>query len=892
MKAGEVMHSMRQALERFKIVRLALTIYRIRAVRALFPLLIIALVYREGRQELKELNLGRTMQELRDLSSPAIIQMLIISLLAVSVMSAYDYLIRGHFQLKIGLWSTFRYAWIANTFNNIIGFAGLAGVGLRTLLYKKSGVPTSVLTPAIVFLSPLMITGLSLLSWANIFGLLPAADLMETHRWLRFAIWGMALYLPFFVFVQRSSLYAKWINRGKGRTPWITVTASVTASFLEWLFAGIAFWTIGNHLLGGVHFITIFSIYAIAAIAGILSMAPGGIGAFDLIALLGLTQMGYESDQAMAVLVIFRLFYYIIPWLVGLVLAALEIGLQGKKMLERNGPGLETSLNLWQRTWRWPGQLPFLSDLGVWALGQLVLAGGLILLLSAATPELLYRLQFTETHFSLPVMRLSHFLSVLIGFMLILISGGIALRIRRAFVWTSIFLFAGAVFSFTKGFDYEEALFLLFVLLLLWISRARFYRISVPLTRQNGIWLLALSSIIAFGYSLLGSYSHRGFLKRLPQGMQPEWLQQHSHFAFTAAGCLILAWLLFLLILMLKPQTWVHVRADRNQLERLENYLKQNPGNSMTHLLFLGDKSLYWSQGGRVLLPYARVRDKLVVLGDPLGPLNLISKAIGEMREEADRYGLNVVFYQATPAYLQIYHEQGYQSFTMGEEAVVPLDAFASSSKNNADLAGVRERFEQERYAFEIARPPHSETMLKELSSISNEWLSGRTEKGYSLGWFNKSYLQRVPVALLRSTQGEMLAYASIASGYDEGKDLSIGLMRHRRKMPNGIMEFLLLRLLEWSQIQGYTRFSLGNAPLPAIGYRMGLHREEKLAHLVFKRGSRGYGFEGLRRYKEKFDPEWEPRYVAYPATLSLPILMLDLLRLVSSHPDPEDKKG
>ncbi|MNP81328.1 Phosphatidylglycerol lysyltransferase [compost metagenome] len=66
-----------------------------------------------------------------------------------------------------------------------------------------------------------------------------------------------------------------------------------------------------------------------------LSMAPGGIGAFDLIALLGLTQMGYEPDQAVAVLVIYRMFYYIVPWLIGLVLAALEIGLQGRKFFRR-----------------------------------------------------------------------------------------------------------------------------------------------------------------------------------------------------------------------------------------------------------------------------------------------------------------------------------------------------------------------------------------------------------------------------------------------------------------------------------------------------------------------------------------------------------------------------
>ncbi|MFD1903446.1 flippase-like domain-containing protein [Paenibacillus rhizoplanae] len=419
-------------------------------------------------------------------------QMLGISLLSVAVMSTYDYLIRRHFRLEIGWLRTFRYAWIANTFNNMIGFAGLAGAGLRTLLYKRSSVPASLLAPAIVFLSPLMITGLSLLGWG---GRLPEFC-RRTGCWRRiagliFAIWGMALYLPFFVLLQRSALFAKWVNRGEGRTAWLTVVASVGASFLEWVFAGLTFWFIAGELLGSTPFLTVFSIYVVAAIAGILSMAPGGIGAFDLIALLGLTQLGIKSDHAMAVLVIYRLFYYIIPWLIGLVLAALEFGLPGTKGAERSGDRVDAPLTVWQKIWGWPGQYTFLSDLGVWALGKLVLASGLLLLLSAATPELLYRLKVTEELLSLPVMQISHHLSVLIGFMLILLSRGISLRVRRAYAWTSLLLLSGAVFAFTKGFDYEEALFLLVVAMILWISRSRFYRISVPFSAKKYLMVAA-----------------------------------------------------------------------------------------------------------------------------------------------------------------------------------------------------------------------------------------------------------------------------------------------------------------------------------------------------------------------------------------------------------------
>ncbi|MBW4082122.1 bifunctional lysylphosphatidylglycerol flippase/synthetase MprF [Paenibacillus sp. S150] len=883
------MQSIKQTLERFKIVRLIVSIYRLRAVRALVPLVIIALVYLEGQHELKQVHLGLIIQELKRVPAEAIAQMMGVALLSVAVMSAYDYLIRRHFRLDIGRWSTFRFSWIANSFNNLIGFAGLAGVGLRTLLYRKSGVPAAVLAPAIVFLSPLMITGLSLFSWGNIFGLLPAAALLREHKWLVFAVWGMALYLPFFIILQRSSLFAKWVNRGQGRTPWLTVAASVGASFLEWLFAGITFWTIGSHLLGGVEFVAVFSIYVIAAIAGTLSMAPGGIGAFDLIALLGLTQLGYPSDKAMAVLVVYRLFYYLVPWLIGLALAALEIGLQGKKGSDRTSAGIEPSLNVWQKIWGWPGQYTFLSDLGVWALGKLVFVSGLLLLLSAATPELVYRLRLTEDLLSLPVMRISHHLSVLTGFMLILLSRGISLRVRRAYIWTSVLLSGGAVFTFTKGFDYEEALFLLLVALILWISRARFYRISVPVSRQNTAWWLVLTSFIALVYYLLGSYVHHGFLKHLPRGVEPEWLQRHSNVSVTAAGGLVLSWLLLTMLVTLRPHRKADgLFADRD-MERLTRFLGENPGNPLTHMLFLGDKSFYWAQGGKVLFAFARARDKLVVLGDPLGPRSLINEGISEFRQTADLYGLAVVFYQATPAYLPLYHEQGYRFFKLGEEAAVPLADFTLSGKKNSDLRNVKSRFEREEYLFEVTAAPHPAALLDELHGISEEWLSGRSEKGYSLGWFKPSYLQLAPLALLRGKDGAVLAFASIAPGYDGGDTVSIDLMRHRKNAPNGTMDYLFVRLLEWAKEQGAGRFNLGNAPLSSVGRNSGALREEKLAHLVFVRGGHWYGFAGLRRYKEKFNPEWEPRYLAYPAVLTLSILTLDLVRLVSRHPEAKE---
>ncbi|MNC16078.1 Phosphatidylglycerol lysyltransferase [compost metagenome] len=220
---------------------------------------------------------------------------------------------------------------------------------------------------------------------------------------------------------------------------------------------------------------------------------------------------------------------------------------------------------------------------------------------------------------------------------------------------------------------------------------------------------------------------------------------------------------------------------------------------------------------------------------------------------------------------------------------MISLDNFALSDLKNGDLQRVSDRFEREGMIVQITEAPHADSLLRELRTISDEWLNGRAEKGYSLGWFKVEYLQRAPIVVLRNTKGTILAFASIAPGYDQGLTLSVDLLRQRKNVPNGTVDYLLVCMLEWAKSKGYRRFNLGNTPLSSSGGQdPGALKEEKLAHQVFNRGGHGhgYGFARLRRYKEKFNPEWEPRYLAYPASLTLPVLTLDLVRLVSRHPE------
>ncbi|QHW29571.1 bifunctional lysylphosphatidylglycerol flippase/synthetase MprF [Paenibacillus rhizovicinus] len=879
------MNRLQGVLHRTKIGPIFSILHRYKLLQILIPAAVIAFIYWEGKNEFQRIDWAGTLHTLHHMQPATVLFLFGTALIAVAAVSVYDFVLRRHFRIPISLWDTFRYAWIANTSNSVIGFSGIAGAAFRTFFYRKRKVPMQTITASIAFLSTITITGLSLLSWAGIFDILPMQMVIRVHPWTIFAVWGTALYLPAYVVLQRTAFYAKWLNRNLPRMNGATITASISASLLEWACAGICFWLIGTCLLPGLSPADALGIYTVSAITGLLTMAPGGIGGFDLTALLGLQQLGYPADKTAAVLVLFRLLYYLFPWMIGLIVAATDVAMYRDKTIDPDDENFESGLNSWQRIWHFPNQFKLVGELGVWSLGKLVFASGFVLLLSAALPGLLYRLHLTDELLSAPLMRLSHHLSVIIGLLLIVLSWGISHRVKRAYQLTLVLLCAGALFTFSKAFDIEEALFLLIVALLLWISRDRFYRISASFSRKRAALWGVLTLVFGYVYDLIASGIHPALPHPATSEAKLTWLINPKLNGLVAITGIVFAWLLLSLILLLRPSRLVNKGASGEEQEKLRLFLEHEQGNLLTHVLFAGDKNFFWACNERVLIPYSIIRNKLVVLGDPIGPKERISEAIQECQRFADLYDLSVVFYQVSPSYLPIYHENGYRFFKLGEEALVPLGAFTLSGKRMTNLRTVKNRFDREGFYFEVSMPPHDNQLLEKLRPISQKWLSGKKEKSFSLGWFDESYLQLSPVARLTDPAGEMIAFATLAPSYDNDRSISVDLMRHLPTTPNGTMDQLFVCLLEWAKTEGFETFNLGMAPLSSVGQAQAAIREEKIAHAVFKHGGYWYGFRGLRKYKEKFYPVWEPRYLAYPRSVSLPILLLELVRLIARRP-------
>ena len=51
---------------------------------------------------------------------------------------------------------------------------------------------------------------------------------------------------------------------------------------------------------------------------------------------------------------------------------------------------------------------------------------------------------------------------------------------------------------------------------------------------------------------------------------------------------------------------------------------------------------------------------------------------------------------------------------------------------------------------------------------------------------------------------------------------------------------------------------------------------------MFYELGGRFYNFQGLRLYKEKFHPRWEPRYIASPGGITLAQVLAGIASLVN----------
>lgn len=599
-------------------------------------------------------------------------------------------------------------------------------------------------------------------------------------------------------------------------------------------------------------------VYLLALAAGVLSHVPGGVGVFEAILLAAFADKLGAAPLA-AALLLYRLIYVILPMLVACVLLL---------------------INEAQRLFQTRQSLRVASGLAAPILAVLVFLSGVVLLFSGATPEIDTRLQHIGFLIPHRLVDASHFGASLIGVLCLLLAQGLRRRLSAAWILTTILLLVGAVLSLLKGFDWEEASLMTLTASLLAIFRRSFYRPSrltelpfSPLYLVASVCVLGASIwLLLFAYQDV-PYSHQLWWQFTLDADAPRGLR-------SLLGAAVLLVVVSLTWLLRTARPVIHLPTSE-ELERAAKILmassQPDGGLSLT-----GDKALLFHPNDNAFLMYARRGRSLVALYDPIGPTQQRAEMIWQFRDLCDVHHARPVFYQVRAENLPYYMDIGLTAIKLGEEARVDLQRFDLDAKGKEmkDLRYTWNRGTRDGLALEIHEAGHAP--MDELKVISDAWLTGKNvrEKGFSLGRFSEDYLKHFRIAIIRF-EGRPVAFANLLETYSH--DLaSLDLMRAHPDAPKLTMEFMMVGLIQHYKNHGYARFSLGMVPLSGLQPRRGAPLTQRLGSMVFRRGEQLYNFQGLRRFKDKFQPDWEPRYMAVPAGLDPLVALADTAALIA----------
>lgn len=308
---------------------------------------------------------------------------------------------------------------------------------------------------------------------------------------------------------------------------------------------------------------------------------------------------------------------------------------------------------------------------------------------------------------------------------------------------------------------------------------------------------------------------------------------------------------------------------SKPNLDEYEEFLSTNNENSSTSagLGLLGDKYIYYyeKENRKVLaFTYQIVNNKIIVMGEPIGKRDYLEEGLNDFINKCQVLSLNPIFYEVGRDFTLILHDYGYDFMKFGENAFLDLEEFSLAGRKKSSLRNILNRFEKDGYEFKLVCPPYDEKTLDRLEIISDKWLKGREEKGFTMGFFDRDYLNKSKLALVYNQNKEITAFTSLMPNYDENI-MTIDLMRYDTEMNvNSMMDYLFLNLFIYAKDEGFKYFNLGMAPLANVGIYKSAYLSERIASFIFRYADSLYPFKGLRNYKSKYATKWESRYTCF----------------------------
>jgi phosphatidylglycerol lysyltransferase len=801
-----------------------------------WPAIAIAAVLWLTWSTLRGVHIHDVRAALRSLDAPWIWAAGALTAANIAVMGLYDVVAFRH--TRSPALQRWRYGAIAFAWSNFLTLGPLAGPAIRFWLYAPAIDRAADLQGGVVATAIAFTAGLAGWTAAVVLAARIHAGLVFT------AVSALAATL---VIVIAARWTAKHLADAAGSAFAAHPTEMALVGWLDWMLAAAAFLCAVRAGLGpGIHQSSLPAFFA-GQVIGLASLAPGGFGSADAY---WIARLPAPTATAAAIVAAFRLVYYVLPW----TLASLVLLSWATRRAQRR------------------------IEIARRVIAGLIGGGGVLMMLSSASPALRLRLVVVERLVPLPLVEFGQVVAAMTGLLLMVLALKLARGYRAAFRATIVLLAIGAISALLKGFDWEEAVVLGGLAVAAASHDALFDRDS------QGDWIdwadIAMAAGAVAAFFVFGVLSQRTGLAAFERWTELGYRLEASRFARTAITLALAVAAGAIYVALRAPSTFR--RPSPAEIDHALELHATIGGSSTPLMLANGDKSIFLD-GTRGLCAYRVIGPYLVVFADPVvraDDRNAFLDALFRFAGEADRRPL---FYQLSPEWIPPLHDRGYIFFKLGEEGILPLTRVATDGPSGKLFRQILRRGERDGVRFRVMPPYEVVRRLDELQAISDDWLAAKSvvERQFSIGFFDRAYIAKFPCAVIETRDGaRIIAFANLLRGPMHG-EFSVDLMRYRSDGPK-VMDFLFASLFFHAKELRYERFNLGMAPLASVGDLRGAHPRERLARLVFQHGEDWYNFQGLRFFKQKFEPDWQPRYVSYQSAFEFPVAIAYVSALIA----------
>ncbi|WP_371659351.1 phosphatidylglycerol lysyltransferase domain-containing protein [Streptomyces sp. NBC_00280] len=309
---------------------------------------------------------------------------------------------------------------------------------------------------------------------------------------------------------------------------------------------------------------------------------------------------------------------------------------------------------------------------------------------------------------------------------------------------------------------------------------------------------------------------------------------------------------------------------------RLRALLDRNGDrDSLGYFALRREKSVVWSPTGKAAVAYRALGGVSLAAGDPIGDPEAWPGAIEPWLAEARAHGWIPAVMGASEEAGTVYARHGLDALELGDEAIVETAEFTLDGRAMRTVRQAYNRVKRAGYTVRIRR--HADIPADGMTALlqrADDWRDGATERGFSMALGRLGDPDDGQCVMLECTdgEGELRALLSFVPWGPHG--LSLDLMRRDRDSDNGLMEFMVIELLQRAQEIGITQVSLNFAMFRSVferGGRIGAGPVLRLWRSLLSFFSRWWQIESLYRANAKYRPIWEPRFLLFEKSADLP---------------------